>query len=979
MRIYVSSTSWDLKDHREAVIISIKRLGHEPVAMEYYVASPTTPVEKCLKDVAGCDFYVGIFAWRYGFIPGGYEQSITELEYREAEKRSIPRLVFLLDEKASWDEEKRDKDQDGEKIAALRKELQNKFIVSFFESPDDLAAKATAALSRAIQEARCLREEREHIVGLRFYDTGETFRDRVEEIEDLRGLLKDQSTKLICIVGRGGMGKTALISKLCEEVERGELRLSSTARKLGADGIIYVSCNAVEKPTLERIVHDVAKILDKGSREELLRHWKDPSCSLVDRVKLFLGKIQNGCYLFVLDNIEDLLAQDNSIVDNELRVFIELSMATPNAVKIMTTGRRSMTIEGPGAHRGRDFFIEKGLPEHVAVALLRDLDPQGVLRLKNASDEILSEVSRRCFGLPRALELITGLLRKRTTLSLKKLLSDDKLFNETVVENLAAYLYEQMSEEQRHALQALAVYKDPVGSEALSFLLEPYFPDLDFEACLEELVQICAVTFRCDVEDGIYQLHPIDQHYAYSKIPDGEEGFTKKNCHIRAGDYFLRVSESIRNGRSLDREHLILWSSDELAEWSKNIKYAIEHYHEISAWNAIIGIHDFIKETASIPGFDHSYRRRLGIIMINAGKIAGNKHIEAYWLHEAAVSSFIMRSYDEAEKYCREGLAVAESMEDYVVQGHCLHRLAFIRQHQGTIEEAKDLLMKAALVKEKSGRPAFSTGAWINYATLLESEGELESASEKMADSLSGFKSPHYELINGRELARVRLKQGDTDSIIPLLDQSLETARQHKYEGDMIKCFKDYAKINIYMEKYEDALIQLQEAHSIAERIVHFELLPETHHFIGLTYHHHRNLEKAHEHYCKSIHYNYPVILHYSHVLLGIICLEMKRVEEAAENLSAGIKLCDQLLQKSPRLYEVRSYYALAFLASHRPEEALIEYRKTLEICSAKGVVRIMLQELGLLRRATPDLKGLQEVSILLEEALRKAESMVKS
>ena len=48
--------------------------------METYVAEPRRPVDKCLNDVAACDLYIGVFAWRYGYVPSGFTQSITELD-----------------------------------------------------------------------------------------------------------------------------------------------------------------------------------------------------------------------------------------------------------------------------------------------------------------------------------------------------------------------------------------------------------------------------------------------------------------------------------------------------------------------------------------------------------------------------------------------------------------------------------------------------------------------------------------------------------------------------------------------------------------------------------------------------------------------------------------------------------------------------------------------------------------------------------
>jgi hypothetical protein len=69
-RIYVSSTYGDLHVHREGVYRVLRQLGHDVVAMEDYVAADQRPLDKCLADVAACDLYLGIFAHRYGYIPG---------------------------------------------------------------------------------------------------------------------------------------------------------------------------------------------------------------------------------------------------------------------------------------------------------------------------------------------------------------------------------------------------------------------------------------------------------------------------------------------------------------------------------------------------------------------------------------------------------------------------------------------------------------------------------------------------------------------------------------------------------------------------------------------------------------------------------------------------------------------------------------------------------------------------------------------
>ena len=149
-RIYVSSTFSDLEDYRKQVSVALRRLGHEDVAMEYYVAEDRRPLDRSLDDVASCDVYVGIFAWRYGYIPkaGNPEQkSITELEYRRALATGKTCLIFVISDDALWPAAKMEFAAIS-RIQALREELTNsdRHIVSRFGNTDELTRKVNEAV-----------------------------------------------------------------------------------------------------------------------------------------------------------------------------------------------------------------------------------------------------------------------------------------------------------------------------------------------------------------------------------------------------------------------------------------------------------------------------------------------------------------------------------------------------------------------------------------------------------------------------------------------------------------------------------------------------------------------------------------------------------------------------------------------------------------------------------------------------------------
>jgi HEAT repeat protein len=119
------------------------------VSMESTSADEHPPLDVCLSNVRSCDVYIGVFGFRYGFIPPGCTQSITELEYRAAGETGIPRLVFVA-ESHQWDlafvDAMTGDGERGERIKQLRAELESTKTVAYFTTPDILAAKVASAL-----------------------------------------------------------------------------------------------------------------------------------------------------------------------------------------------------------------------------------------------------------------------------------------------------------------------------------------------------------------------------------------------------------------------------------------------------------------------------------------------------------------------------------------------------------------------------------------------------------------------------------------------------------------------------------------------------------------------------------------------------------------------------------------------------------------------------------------------------------------
>jgi hypothetical protein len=152
-RVFVSHTS-ELRrlpvgrSFVDAAESAVKRAGDAPVDMAYFTADPRPPAQVCWDAVRSADVFVGIVGFRYGTLVRDHpELSYTELEFDEAAKASLPRLVFLLGEDAQGPAELFRDIEHGARQEAFRESLSDSGItVTTVTSPDGLETALYQAL-----------------------------------------------------------------------------------------------------------------------------------------------------------------------------------------------------------------------------------------------------------------------------------------------------------------------------------------------------------------------------------------------------------------------------------------------------------------------------------------------------------------------------------------------------------------------------------------------------------------------------------------------------------------------------------------------------------------------------------------------------------------------------------------------------------------------------------------------------------------
>lgn len=142
-QVFISSTVFDLPEHRKRAVKACSRAGMHAIDMANWSAQAANAVRVSLAKVDEADLYLGIFAHRYGHeppnqkVPPGKEVSITEMEYRRAFDRGIPRLLFLMHEDHLL--KIGDIQFEGrEKLEKLKEELRLDHVCGEFKDPGEL-------------------------------------------------------------------------------------------------------------------------------------------------------------------------------------------------------------------------------------------------------------------------------------------------------------------------------------------------------------------------------------------------------------------------------------------------------------------------------------------------------------------------------------------------------------------------------------------------------------------------------------------------------------------------------------------------------------------------------------------------------------------------------------------------------------------------------------------------------------------------
>ncbi|MCO6427789.1 TIR domain-containing protein [Nitrosomonas communis] len=348
------------------------------------------------------------------------------------------------------------------------------------------------------------------------------FQNRHVETKLIGDFLKDPSRRLLTIVGRGGIGKTAMACRLLKALESGHL--PDDLGPLSVEGIVYLSAKGSRRINTTHLLTDLGKLLPVNKSNALDALYKDPQISTEAKLQALLTEFPQGRTVVLLDNLEDLIdPATEDVQDDELNQALRaLLQAPPHAVKVIVTTRispRQWLVIHP--ERQQQIFLDEGLESPHAENILREMDADGKVGLKHAPESLLNEARIYTRGYPRALVALYGILSADRYTTLEEVLS--KPLPDHVVEVLVGEAFDRLDITSQKVMEALAIYERPVTPAAVDYLLQPFEPSINSAPVLNRLVNMQFVR----KEGNRYYQHATDRAYALARIPKGEKQDTQ--------------------------------------------------------------------------------------------------------------------------------------------------------------------------------------------------------------------------------------------------------------------------------------------------------------------------------------------------------------------------------------------------------------------------------------------------------------------
>jgi tetratricopeptide (TPR) repeat protein len=496
--VYLSSTYMDLIEHRKAAHDALEQLGLRVIWMEAFGTQPEDGVRVPLQEIENADFFIGIYAHRYGYVPKESDISVVEQEFDYARELGKPIFGFIVNEEHAWSPKYIEFDKKDKLDTFLSKVKQ--LPVEFFTTPDNLANNVASSIGHYLSDQKTTTNYQSPISS-----RGSTlpsqpyFFGRAKELEIIRSALSPESRTWGALIdGPGGIGKTALAIKAAHdapiELFERKIFITAKARELTSSG--EVKMTDFTRPTYLSVLEELSKELGEDGIPRLAPDERPNALRIA-----LVGKKA----LIIFDNLETLPE------DERTRLYQFLSRL-PEGNKAIVTSRRRTDVDARIVRLDR-------LARDEALGLIAELAAK-YPRLARASQKEREDLYEITQGNPLFIRWITGQLgragsQSRTIAEACAFIDKAPKGNDPL-EYIFGDLLETFTADETKVLAALTYFSLPAKLKWLADMTD--LPVRAAETTLEDLTDRSILT--SDLSAQTYFLAPLTAKFIRTRRPE---------------------------------------------------------------------------------------------------------------------------------------------------------------------------------------------------------------------------------------------------------------------------------------------------------------------------------------------------------------------------------------------------------------------------------------------------------------------------
>jgi len=601
-----------------------------------------------------------------------------------------------------------------------------------------------------------------------------SFIGRERELADAKRLL--EGTRLLTLLGMGGLGKTRL-----------SLQIGADVLEKYPDGVWFIDLAPIKDPAL--VAATSAQVL--GICEEAGKPLMQTLCAHVKERKLLL----------ILDNCEHLVGACANLADELLRGAPE--------VRILATSREGLHIRGEQTYP----VLPLAVPDRKAgaEALLRSEAVQLFVeraRLQKPGFSVtereapaVAELCARLDGIPLALELAAARLRSMSVSDINarlhnrfKLLtggSRTALERQQTLYALVNWSYDLLQENEQIVLDRLSVFAGGFDLEAAEVVCgaDPIAPE-DVLDLVTSLIEKSLVIVAQEIDGSRYGLLETIKEFAREHLASryGLSGTIKEIASERLQDrddvaataarhcnYYLGIAKTAR--RKLE--------GPEQAEWMRRLEVDLDNL-------------------------------RAAIVLALAG---GVDPVIAVKFEVALMRFRILRGYStEGRNNVRKALALPGITEPNVARAHALYVGGTLASIQSDHGEATRMLTECLVIRRRLEDPRETAAALSTLSNLYVQQGDAAIAREYAEEALAIFREIHEpvgEAVGLLNLGEISVLQADDAGAQELLEQCLALAQSIEHQELESDCERSLGEIALRQRNLQGAQARFARSHEV--------------------------------------------------------------------------------------------------------------------------------------------------------------------